>query len=74
MAIQAVVYQEHTLGLLWPNGQIEVLRAYVAKGAVFSVHRAPFTAVEGEYRQATKKDFDDYRVSWHPDYLVNEAS
>lgn len=70
MAVKAVVYKEHTLGLLYEGGLIEVLRASLLKGAVFSVHPSPFFAREEDYRQATKQDFDEYRVHWHPDYLV----
>lgn len=69
MAVKAVVYREHTLGLLSGNS-IEVLRASVRKGASFRVHDSPFTVNMEDCRPATKQDFDDYRVHWHPDYLV----
>jgi hypothetical protein len=70
MAVMAVVFKEHTLGLLYEGGVIGPLRASVLKGATFSVHESPFFANEADFRQATKQDFIDFRVSWHPDYLV----
>lgn len=70
MATQAVVYKEHTLGLLDPGNIIGVLHASVLRGAPFSVHSTPIFASEQEFRQATLADFEAFRVKWHSDYLV----
>ena len=68
--VQAVVYKEHTLGYLCPGNIVGVFRKSVLKGATFSVHDDPFYADEKDLRQATKQDFIDFRVKWHPYYLV----
>lgn len=75
MSVQAVVYQEHTLGYIsceYQNGMVCVdpWRAYVSKGATFKTHPGPFVAKKEDLRPATKADFVEYRVNWHPDYLV----
>ncbi len=70
--VMAVVYKEHTLGLIGPGIFIGVLRASVLKGAIFSVHDDPFIANEEDLRQATMQDFHDFRVKWNPQYLVTD--
>ncbi len=43
-----------------------------SKGAPSTVWGNPFTAPPGTYRRATKSDFDEYLVKWHPDYEVGD--
>lgn len=70
----AVIVNEHTLGILMGGeGEfktVQVLHSSVMRGSPYTIQPGLITAKEGEYRAATKKDFDVYRVLWHPDYLV----
>ncbi len=70
----AVVFNEHTLGLLWIDEQgglsVEPLRALTTKGAPFSVHDDPFIATPDKLRTATLTDFTDYRVQHSDTYLT----
>ncbi len=72
----AVVYEEHTLGLLRPVSNswhtIEPLSQMASKGAPSTVWGNPFTAALGTYRRATQSDFDEYLAKWHPDYEIGE--
>ncbi len=71
----AVVYREHTLGLLGDDGWIQPLRISALKGAPFHLHEAPFVPDMKDVRPATLADFDEFRVRYHPDYLIeNQAA
>lgn len=72
MPIQAVVYKENTLGLLWEGNVIEPLQALITKGATFSVHLDPFHANQEEFRLATKEDFEEYKVYYSSCYQIAE--
>lgn len=66
---QAVVYREHTLGVMVNSHVLQVLSSSVLKGAPF-FHDSLLFVSDDETRRATMKDFDTYRVIHHPDYLV----
>jgi hypothetical protein len=66
----AVVYNNHTLGLLTPkecNGDVvyslEILAASVIKGATFNSIDGSISVNIEHCRKATIQDFDDFRVS-----------
>tara|TARA_R110001583_G_scaffold88876_4_gene230014 strand:- start:5911 stop:6138 length:228 start_codon:yes stop_codon:yes gene_type:complete len=74
MALQAVVFQENTLGLLHVGDlgseRIEVLNGRVSKGGRVATD-APIGFVrKHEYRAATLKDFDEYGVLYNDSYLI----
>jgi len=73
MSKQAVVIQEHTLGLLNQTGYIEVLSSSPIKGAPFRRFDDPIMAKTVSHRPATLADFDEFRVKHHPDYAVAGA-
>jgi len=70
MAAQAFVYREHTLGLLTGDNTLDVLHASVLRGAVGTTPSDPIHVDKKDLRPASKQDFIDYRVQWHPDYQV----
>lgn len=73
--LPAVIYKEHTLGLLWGDGSIEVLHSSILKGAPFSLHPdiiSSFTCKE--VRAATIEDFKEFRVCHHEAYLLNQTT
>lgn len=87
MKFHSVVYKDHTLGLLgsintaptvennfYSSFWVQPLRASILKGATFSVRDCAFIACPQDLRFANRQDFDDYRVKWHPDYLVVPAT
>jgi len=69
--IKTIVLDEHTLGVIYPN-ELQILRSSVLKG---SPHPAMGTIafhpilMQGRFRPATEKDFNDFRVVFHPQYL-----
>jgi len=71
LAHTAVVLEGHTLGVIIGN-QIQILRASVLRGSPYpamgTVH------LGGEYRTASRADFDAFNVTWHPDYLVSDVA
>ena len=69
---QAIVVGECVLGLLIEGefAYVEVLRSSIVRGGPMGIYRYP--VAKGEYRPATKKDFDDYGVAWHSDFVVTE--
>lgn len=76
--IKAVVFKEHTLGILWenPNGNdtIEVLRAIVNRGATFSVYNDPFMVYdENDWRMAKEEDFEVYRVQLSSNLIIDRT-
>lgn len=70
MRKKAVIFREHTLGLMGSGNTIEPLHASVLRGATFTVHPSPFQADMQDVRMATKQDFEEFRVKWHPEYEV----
>jgi len=68
---RAVVYQNHTLGVYHPEtNSIDVLHSSVLKGAPINDYLPePKLGDWGEMRYATKEDFEDFRVRFHPSYL-----
>lgn len=70
MALKAYIYKGHTLGLLRDDNTLEVLHASVLRGAVGTTPSGPIHVDKKDLRPASKQDFIDYRVQWHPDYQV----
>jgi hypothetical protein len=75
--MKAVVYKGHTLGLLREGKEfysVEILHASVLRGAIGTTNLDGliFPVYPHQYRQATRRDFDDFRVHWHPDYEVSD--
>ena len=64
-----VVFKEHTLGYLFrfrSNLHLGILHASVLKGSPLNTLSSHVTIASYEFenvREATQKDFDDYRVS-----------
>jgi len=73
---QAVVVNGHTLGVVLRDedgrAHIQVLRSSVLRGAPSTIEPGVINADANDLRPATKADFDDFRVMWHPDYLVSD--
>ena len=70
---RAVVIGEHTLGTIMPNG-VQVLRSSVLRGSPYEGYPEPgVIALAGNWRHATREDFEVYRVGWHPDYTEHES-
>lgn len=70
----AVIYRQHTLGLLKSSDtmdSIDILHASVLRGSPYSVGQAIINPSPENYRQSTLKDFEDYRVMWNKDYEVS---
>lgn len=67
-ALAYVVFKEHTLGYLFRLGNhfyLGVLHGSVIKGGISQMN-SPYMLLCGDHehvREATQKDFDDYRVS-----------
>lgn len=67
----AVVIEGHTLAVLTPaRGTYQILHASVLRGA---------TQKDGwnyllskKYRFASRRDFDEFGVDYHPDYIVEK--
>jgi len=66
---KAVVADGHTLGVLM-GSSVQVLRSSVLRGSPWAIQDIGLWPVGKDVRQATRKDFDDFRVTWHPDYIV----
>lgn len=65
---KAIVTDENTLGVVI-NGKIQILRASVLKGSPHpELGFIDFCNIN-TYRLATEKDFADYRISFHSDYI-----
>jgi hypothetical protein len=73
MSIRTVVYKEHSLGVVHKNGMFETLRRNVAKDGGAYKDCDCFLFKESDVREATLQDFTDYRVRYHPDYLISGA-
>jgi hypothetical protein len=70
---KAVVYKDNTLGLLYGGKDgvfsIEVLHGLVHKGGKHFTD-GPFIAYSEEFRLATLKDFKNFNVRYHHDYII----
>jgi len=70
MSLTAYVYKEHTLGLLVNENTLQVLHASTLRGAPGTTHPGTINVNQEHLRPASKQDFIDCRVQWHPDYQV----
>ncbi len=74
--IRTIVFKEHTLGVIYPNG-LQILHSSILRGS--PIQGDPLSAAgtlafdpildAGNFRPATEQDFKDYRVAFHPSYL-----
>jgi|AntRauTorcE11897_2_1112592.scaffolds.fasta_scaffold58970_1 hypothetical protein len=71
---KAVVYREHTLGLIINGNTMQVLKASVLRGATSTQQQGVVMVNEADTRPATREDFCSFRVHWHPDYQVAKAN
>jgi hypothetical protein len=65
----AVVYREHTLGVMMNSHSLQVLNSSVLKGAPFFQDSWLFVS-DKEIRPARLEDFNTFRVLYHSDYLL----
>ena len=77
--IRSIVLEEHTLGVVYPMGnlfQLQILHTSPLRGSpiqgdpLSSMGTMVFCPYTSKYRTATEQDFNDFRVSFHPDYLT----
>jgi hypothetical protein len=68
---RAVVYKEHSLGVIDENGVFHTLHRDVFKSGKAYQSDAPIFPEVCDIRDATEEDFADYRVKFHPSYLVS---
>lgn len=72
----AVVYQDHTLGILgrsFGKPMVETLGGLASKGGA-SVSDGPILFVNpDDIRRATLDDFDTFRVNYNPAYELAES-
>lgn len=72
---KAIVIRNHTLGTILPNNtEVQILRSLYSKGGYLEsqcpdVCPMPFSTKDWYY--ATEKDFSEFRVHCHPDYIQN---
>jgi len=69
--IKTIVLDEHTLGVIYSN-QLQILTASQLRGSPHSAMGLIFfhpSLMEGRFRPATEKDFEDFRVVFNPQYL-----
>lgn len=65
---KAYVHKETTLGILYPENTMSVLAGKPQLGGkVFPDE--PFTVSAKDIRPATQRDFNYFRVEFHPDYI-----
>lgn len=75
--VQAVVYQEHTLGLLGESFNkhcIDVLSTKSKSLGSTGHSQIIYSVDEKDYRQATLTDFKEYRVVHSDSYIVAEVT
>ena len=65
---KAYVHKETTLGVLYPNNLMGVLSGKPQFGGK-QFPDEPFTVSLEDIRPATQKDFEYFRVQFHPDYI-----
>lgn len=71
MVSRTIVLDGHTLGVVFTNG-LQILKSSVLKGSPYPAHGVLYfnpVLLAGKYRPATKSDFDEFGVVFHPDYL-----
>lgn len=74
--VQAVVYQENTLGLLGINGSRPSIEILSTKSKSFgsTPHSSIIHSVDAnDYREATLADFDRFRVCHSDCYLIAQT-
>ncbi len=64
---QAVVIEGHTLGVIIGD-EVQILRASVVRGSPYP--NMGCIPLGTDFRVATRQDFDDFHVTYHPEYLV----
>ena len=74
---RTVVLDNHTLGVICPPHDLQILRASILRGS--PLMGSPLTAMgllhfdpvlmAGRYREATEQDFHDFGVVFSPHYL-----
>lgn len=71
--VKAVVYKEHTLGLLgtaFDTHSISVLNGLVSRGGKTIMDSPILFVDEADFRPATMEDFETFRVVWNLAYEV----
>jgi hypothetical protein len=70
---KTIVLNNHTLGVIYPNG-LQILKTSILRGSPYTYDPGviPFDPTKNHYRAATKKDFDEFRVMFHPEYLKSQ--
>ncbi|RTL00391.1 MAG: hypothetical protein EKK57_07260 [Proteobacteria bacterium] len=79
----AVVIHGHTLAIYRPTPNFEaikvkrfvVLRASILRGATFGAHLDEIDYLNNSdtnFRLATRKDFDDFRITYNAEWIVSE--
>lgn len=69
--VETIVIDEHTLAyyLQKEKGYCGVLHSSILRGGSGSSEPFWISSLQ-KIRPATKKDFGDFRVCWHPHYLI----
>jgi hypothetical protein len=71
--MKAVVVDGHTLGVMI-GPDLQILRASVLRGSPHpSCGTITLPTDASRVRPATRQDFVDFEVFWHPDYEVEAA-
>jgi len=67
---KAILISGHTIAVVMANG-LQVLRASPLRGSPYPnmALLGPLGSFE-KWRYATKEDFDNFCLTWHPDYGV----
>ncbi len=65
---KAIVINEHTLGVVIGR-YVQILRASILRGSPYPGQGFICFPDSSEYRKATEKDFETYRIQFHPDYI-----
>lgn len=63
----AIVLEGHTLGVIIGDN-IQILRASVLRGSPYPADGV--LELGGDYRPASRADFDTFNVMWNPGYIV----
>ncbi len=68
-----IVINEHTLGYLIPEmpNYVGILKASVLKGSTYNEQSGAVYIKYEIIRNATKKDFDEFRVCLPPDFQLS---
>jgi hypothetical protein len=65
---QAVVVDEHTLGVVLKNGEIQILHASKLRGAI--IEHGTLFPEQRIVRAATMHDFNSYRVLYNSSWIL----